>query len=66
VPLSGPLYLNLGRANISSRIRYSVCSSERLWSDCSTTILNFRFSTGAQNKGDYKVKTPHGILGVRG
>jgi putative transposase len=24
-----------------SRIRYSVCSSERLWSDCSTTILNF-------------------------
>ena len=26
----------------------------------------FRFSTGAQNKGDYKVKTPYGILGVRG
>src|SRR5258708_495043 len=25
-----------------SRIRYSVCSSERLWSDCSPTILNFR------------------------
>src|SRR5262249_47827395 len=25
-----------------SRIRYSVCSSERLWSDCSTTILNFK------------------------
>ena len=26
----------------------------------------FRFSTGAQNKGDYKVKTPYGTLGVRG
>jgi hypothetical protein len=26
----------------------------------------FRFSTGAQNKGDYKVKTPYGVLGVRG
>ena len=26
----------------------------------------FRFSTGEQNKGDYKVKTPYGILGVRG
>ena len=26
----------------------------------------FRFSTGAQNKGDYKVKTPFGTLGVRG
>jgi len=26
----------------------------------------FRFSTGAQNKGDSKVKTPYGILGVRG
>ena len=26
----------------------------------------FRFSTGAQNKGDFKVKTPYGILGVRG
>ena len=25
-----------------SRMRYSVCSSERLCSDCSTTILNFR------------------------
>src|SRR5438876_7772095 len=25
-----------------SRIRYSVCSSERLCSDCSTRILNFR------------------------
>jgi hypothetical protein len=23
-----------------SRIRYSVCSSDRLWSDCSSTILN--------------------------
>src|SRR5262249_27248284 len=27
--------------DIRSRIRYSVCSSERLCSDCSTTILNF-------------------------
>jgi len=26
----------------------------------------FRFSTGAQNKGDFKVKTPYGTLGVRG
>jgi len=26
----------------------------------------FRFSTGAQGKGDYKVKTPYGTLGVRG
>jgi hypothetical protein len=26
----------------------------------------FRFSTGAQGNGDYKVKTPHGTLGVRG
>jgi hypothetical protein len=26
----------------------------------------FRFSTGAQGKGDYKVKTPHGTLGIRG
>jgi hypothetical protein len=26
----------------------------------------FRFSTGAQNKGDVKVKTPHGTLGIRG
>ena len=26
----------------------------------------FRFSTGAQGKGDYKVKTPYGVLGVRG
>ena len=26
----------------------------------------FRFSTGAQNKGDYQVKTPYGTLGVRG
>ena len=26
----------------------------------------FRFSTGAQDKGDYKVKTPYGTLGVRG
>src|SRR5262249_48262662 len=28
-----------------SRIRYSVCSSERLWSDCSTTILNFKIAS---------------------
>src|SRR5262249_38000653 len=27
-----------------SRIRYSVCSSVRLWSDCSTTILNFKIA----------------------
>ena len=26
----------------------------------------FRFSTGAQGKGDVKVKTPHGTLGIRG
>ena len=26
----------------------------------------FRFVTGSQNKGEYKVKTPHGTLGVRG
>jgi len=26
----------------------------------------FRFSTGAQGKGDYKVKTPYGTVGVRG
>jgi hypothetical protein len=26
----------------------------------------FRFSTGSQGKGDYKVKTPYGTLGVRG
>src|SRR5215831_403905 len=26
----------------------------------------FRFSTGAPGKGDYKVKTPYGTLGVRG
>ena len=26
----------------------------------------FRFVTGAQNKGDYKVKTPHGTIGMRG
>ncbi len=26
----------------------------------------FRFSTGAQNKGDVKIKTPYGTLGVRG
>ena len=26
----------------------------------------FRFVTGSQNKGDYKVKTPYGTLGVRG
>src|SRR6266702_4698666 len=28
--------------DMRSRIRYSVRSSERLWSDCSTRILNFR------------------------
>jgi hypothetical protein len=26
----------------------------------------FRFSTGPQNKGDVKIKTPYGTLGVRG
>jgi hypothetical protein len=26
----------------------------------------FRFSTGAQNKGDFKIKTPSGTLGIRG
>jgi hypothetical protein len=26
----------------------------------------FRFVTGSQNKGQYKVKTPYGTLGVRG
>jgi hypothetical protein len=26
----------------------------------------FRFVTGSQNKGDYRVKTPYGTLGVRG
>ena len=26
----------------------------------------FRFSTGAQGKGNYQVKTPYGTLGVRG
>jgi hypothetical protein len=26
----------------------------------------FRFVTGSQNRGDYKVKTPYGTLGVRG
>ena len=26
----------------------------------------FRFVTGSQNKGAYKVKTPYGTLGVRG
>jgi len=26
----------------------------------------FRFVTGSQHKGDYKVKTPYGTLGVRG
>jgi hypothetical protein len=26
----------------------------------------FRFVTGSQNKGEYKVKTPYGTLGVRG
>jgi hypothetical protein len=27
---------------------------------------SFRFSTGAQSKAEYKVKTPYGTLGVRG
>ena len=26
----------------------------------------FRFSTGSQNKGDIKIKTPSGTLGIRG
>jgi hypothetical protein len=26
----------------------------------------FRFSTGAQNKGDIKIRTPSGTLGIRG
>ena len=26
----------------------------------------FRFSTGSQNKGDVKIKTPSGTLGIRG
>jgi len=26
----------------------------------------FRFVTGSQNKGDYKVKTPYGTIGMRG
>jgi hypothetical protein len=26
----------------------------------------FRFVTGSQNKGEVKVKTPYGTLGVRG
>jgi hypothetical protein len=30
--------------DMRSRMRYSVCSSERLCSDCSTTILNFRIA----------------------
>ena len=36
-----------------------------------TTVIEatrgtFRFSTGAQNKGDVKIKTPYGALGARG
>jgi hypothetical protein len=31
-----------------------------------TTKGAFRFVTGAQNKGDYKVKTPSGAIGIRG
>ena len=27
---------------------------------------SFRFVTGSQNKGDFKIKTPYGNLGVRG
>src|SRR5258706_6642572 len=30
------------------------------------TKAAFRFSTGAQGKGDVQVKTPHGTLGIRG
>jgi len=26
----------------------------------------FRFSTGAQNKGEVKIKTPYGVIGARG
>ena len=26
----------------------------------------FRFSTGAQNKGEVKIKTPYGVIGTRG
>src|SRR5262249_32854491 len=26
----------------------------------------FRFVTGSQNKGGYKVKTPYGVIGTRG
>jgi hypothetical protein len=26
----------------------------------------FRFVTGSQSKGDYKIKTPYGTLGIRG
>ncbi len=26
----------------------------------------FRFATGSQSKGSYKVKTPYGTLGIRG
>ena len=36
-----------------------------------TTVIEatrgaFRFSTGSQNKGEVKVKTPYGTLGMRG
>ena len=31
-----------------------------------TTKGAFRFVTGPQNKGDYKVKTPYGTIGMRG
>ena len=36
-----------------------------------TTVIEatrgtFRFSTGAQNKGEVKIKTPYGTLGTRG
>jgi hypothetical protein len=27
---------------------------------------SFRFVTGSQNRGDVKIKTPHGTLGIRG
>ena len=27
---------------------------------------SFRFATGSQGKGSYQIKTPYGIIGVRG
>jgi hypothetical protein len=39
--------------------------------DTSTITLEatrgaFRFATGRQNKGQHKIKTPYGTIGVRG